>query len=361
MEVAKLFALPFQVIAVFLASTVAFDIVHFTLHAFCDSRFALLRSIGSLHATHHAFLDRNLDVHEDLLRSNLLRHVIPEYATQVSFSLALLWLVPPAPVIGALCLQTLVFGFILRDRGMDVNHRPIASLRAYRPMFFCLPPYHGLHHAFPDAHFSSWIKLFDHIAGSGTSFQGRRVAMTGAESPFGAALARELECREGLIVLRLAHGPDRGSTASPDFAERLRDVDILVLAHGCQDSQDSADHGASYVAAIECFARIGRGRKLPIEVWAAGAQDGGRARADDAHGFARHARRYYFDDRVIYRHLARAPIGSASRSGLLPRRAARLALFFVRRGFNFVPVSRSGLVVLDYFLFRYAVRPAEAP
>ena len=98
---------------------------------------------------------------------------------------------------------------------MDVNHRAIASLRAYRPMAFCLPPYHALHHASPDAHFSSWIT------------------------------------------------------------------------------------------------EIGRGRKLPVEVWATGSESEWLVGGGDDRAFARHARRYYFDDRVIYRHIVRAPIRSA--------------------------------------------------
>ena len=72
----------------------------------------------------------------------------------------------------------LVFVLILRARGMDVNHRPIAVLRAHRPSVFCLPRYHALHHAFPTAHFSSWVKLLDCVLGTGTALEGRRVAAT---------------------------------------------------------------------------------------------------------------------------------------------------------------------------------------
>jgi hypothetical protein len=235
-----------QVVALFLASTIAFDCVHYGLHVLADSRFRPLRRIGALHSAHHAFLDRNLEIDDAFLRANLVRHVIPEFLTQAGFSLSLLWLLPPALVGSALALQLLVF--------------------------------------------------------------------------------------------------------------------LLILAHG--DGGGGATGRPSYVAAIEQFKRAASDRKLPIEVWALGSQGEWTARPQSraSRAFARHARRYYVDDRIIYRHIASTPIRvPAGRGRLTAPLAARIAFFFIRRGFNYVPVTLSATALLYFVSFRWFVRPAPAP
>ena len=351
-----------QVVVLFLASTVVFDCVHYGLHVLADSRFRPLRRIGALHSAHHAFLDRNLEIDDAFLRANLVRHVIPEFLTQACFSLSLLWLLPPALVGSALALQLLVFLLILACKGKDVNHKPISTLRAYRPSWWCLPPYHALHHVSPDAHFSSWIKLFDRVAGKGVSFDGRRVAITGGESPFGGALRTLLE-RHGVSgIASLEPGRDFDLDGTARLESALHDVDILILAHS--DGGAGATGRPSYVAAIEQFKRAASDRKLPIEVWALGSQGEWTARPQSqaSRAFARHARRYYVDDRIIYRHIASAPIrGPAGRGRLTAPLAARIAFFFIRRGFNYVPVTLSWTALLYFVSFRWFVRPAPAP
>jgi len=46
--------------------------------------------------------------------------------------------------------------------------------------------------------------------------------------------------------------------------------------------------------------------------------------------------------------------------GLTARRAARIACFFIKRGYHFVPVTRTGIAAL-YFPRFYFLRPAAAP
>jgi len=357
-----------QGLLVFLASTVAFDVVHYLLHAAANSSSSLLRRVGALHAVHHAFLDRELVIHRELLGANIAHHVIPEFLTQASFSLLLLALLPPQPVLVALSVQSVVFVSILSTRGMDINHRSIARLRAYRPTCFCVPRYHALHHVHPDAHFSSWIKLFDHLAGTGVSLAGRRVAITGGGAGFGAALCERLRERGVASITVLEPERDFDVADASRLAPVLRDVDILVLAHGF--GRGAAPHGGcgSYVAAIEAFARVAAKRRTPIEVWGLGSEwewwggsnraDPGAARAGRA--FARHARRYYVDDRVIYRHLVAGKLCSGAGKGrLTARRAAAMACFFIERGYNFVPVTLTGVALL-YFPRFLLLRPAPA-
>jgi hypothetical protein len=317
-------------VLLFLASTVVFDVVHWLLHQLAASPLAALRAIGGLHQVHHRFLDRSLRIRPEHQRANLLCHVIPEFLTQLAVSLVLLQLLP-APVVGvAIALQVLVFAVILRGRGIDVNHRDIEVLRAYEPRYFCMPRYHALHHVHPDAHFSSWIKLFDHALGTGMSLLGRSVAMAQADTDFGRALAAELE-RSGAGRVAAAATPDDPA---------LREADILILADG------APAEGAERIAWVERFAALAAGRRLPPEVWVAAPRGGG--------AFERHARRYYDDPRLIYRHLVLPGVaGSPARSAALAQRALAL----VRRGFNYVPCS--GAAALAFPRFRW-LTPAPA-
>lgn len=357
-----------QGLLIFLGSTVAFDVIHYLLHAAAKSSSPLLRRVGALHAVHHAFLDRSLVIHRELLGANITHHVIPEFLTQASFSLLLLSFLPSRPVFVALSVQSVVFLSILSTRGMDINHRSIARLRAYRPTYFCVPRYHALHHVHPDAYFSSWIKLFDHLAGTGVSLAGRRVAITGGEAGFGAALRKRLEDLGVSRVTALEPGRDCDLADASRLAPVLRDVDILVLAHGLGRGDASSAGCTSYVAAIETFARVAAKRRTPIEVWGLGSEwerwgrsdrrGSGSVRARRA--FARHARRYYVDERVIYRHLVAGKMRSGAGEGrLTPRRAAAMACFFIERGYNFVPVTLTGVALL-YFPRFLLLRPAPA-
>lgn len=299
-------------VVVFLGSTVAFDVVHVSLHRMAGSRWRFVRALGALHETHHRFLDRELVVHGALEGANLRRHVVPEFLTQAAFSAALLLVLPPLVVLPAFAAQLGVFLIIVRAHGRDVNHRGVEALRAHRPHFFCLPEYHAWHHAHPEAHFSSWIKLLDVLLATGVSLAGRRIVLTGAETAFGAAL-----------LAALAERGWRPEECHPDapppaLEARLAAVDVLVLAHAPAD----------FERWVEAFCAATAGRKLPPEVWVLDPGPGRRGRAW----------RYLRDPRVIYRHLALV-------ESTPPGRAARTVLDFALRGFHFVPALRSPAAV----------------
>jgi hypothetical protein len=314
------------VLAVFLASTIGFDVVHATLHHLADSRVAWLRTLGGLHETHHRFLDRELRVHDELIPANLRRHVVPEYLTQLAFAAAALAVLPLRIVLPVVAIQTLVFAWILNSRGLDVNHRGWQRVPAYRPSIFCMPEYHAWHHAHPEAHFASWIKPLDWLLGTGSSLAGRRIVLTGGATPFGAALHGALAER-GLAKLT-AYGAGLPG-GRPDLTSQ---PDVLVLAHEAP--------GEEYARAIEAFCDSARERRLPPEVWALGS----------APDFLPHARRFFRDPRVIYRHIAPSP-------GATPARRARIALDHIRRGFNLVPTTRAPLAVLrELVCFHGALR-----
>lgn len=287
-----------------LAGAVFFDLVHWLLHVMLRSHRGLLRALAWPHSVHHEWIDRNLEVRWENQRRNVWCHIVPEYLTQLVFTAAL-WLVLPTPFVVVLAvLQSVVFVSILRLGGLDINHRPVEMLDAYRPGFFTPPAYHALHHVYPDAYYSAYTKLVDWLVAGGVQLQGRRFAFRGVGTHFARALAAEL-CRAGV------DGPE-------DFGAlgegALANLDVLVLA----------DPGEESAAAVEAFVRATRTRKLPPEVWAV------HPSPQDAT-----ARHYHRDVRVNYRTIVLPDAGALSASQA--RSAARTALRGIRRGFNFVP------------------------
>jgi len=308
-----------QVLGLFLASTIVFDAIHWLLHRFSGSGRLWLERLGELHEVHHRFLGRDLRIHDAYQTANIFHHVIPEYATHVAFSLALLQVLPTRIVFGTLVLQTFVVGFILFRRGKDPNHVGVERVPAYRPMFACVPPYHWLHHRYPDAHFSSYVKLFDHLMGTGVSLAGRRVGLSTVSTAFATTLGKLLE-RAGVAEVRpLEPDPSDG---------RMRDLDILVLTH---EGSAEASRGV-----VERFGALVAERRFPAEVWALVRE----------REFEPYARGYYTDPRLIYRHV----------TGSKTEAAAKRAFFLIRRGFNYVPTSWRGALDFPRFFWRVAVR-----
>lgn len=304
-----------RVLALFLAATVVFDVIHVGLHRCAASAHPWLRRVGALHETHHAWFDRSLRHDPALDRANLRRHVIPEYLTHATVSLALLAWLPASVVLPVLALQTGVAALILRSRGYDVNHRPCVRVRAPRPSWLCLPDYHRLHHVHPDAHFGSWLKLLDQVAGTALSLDGRRVVLVGSAEALRAALVAA-----GAAPLETLPSDARADDAASDAV--LARADVLVL--GAARARDAER--------VERLCARARDRLEPPEVWA----------LDPAPDWAPHARRYWSDPRVIYRHVP-GPVRAGT-------------LFWLRRGAHYAPSTPRA--ALDFPRFRWGSRPA---
>ncbi|MFQ5514041.1 MAG: hypothetical protein ACE5FG_06335 [Myxococcota bacterium] len=333
-------------LGVFLASTVVFDTIHYLLHRCHDSGWPVLRQLGGLHEVHHRFLDRDLRLHPEYLRANLVHHVIPEYLTHVSFSLCLLWILPASLVYTTLGLQTLVVLFILSRQGMDPNHVEVARIPAYRPMYLCVPAYHWLHHRHPEAYMSSYIKLFDHLVGTGATLRGRQIALDGAATPFGAALREQLE---NAGVARVVSLEEMGEAGRARLDSVLQGSDVLVVADAGRAAESCAGVAREL---IERFRELTRERKVAPEVWAVAPARSG------SQDFERYARAYYHDPRLIYRHIVLPErVRSGAEIGWVARACARIALFLIRRGLNYVPITATGLVPLGFLRFRFLTQP----
>lgn len=302
------------------AGAVAFDAVHWLLHRMLRSRVGVIRALAWPHAVHHRWLDRTLTIRWEQQIPNVWCHLVPEYLTQLAFSAAAALVAPLPVVVGCVGLQTTIFVGMLAYRGLDINHRGVVILDAFRPSVLALPAYHALHHVYPDAYFSAYGKLVDWVVGGGIWLRGRRVAIVGPPHAFARALARELQAAGAVL-------------AEPGD---LAHLDVLVLA---DPAADAAEH-------VEPFIRMTRARQLPPEAWVV------RDRADD--GVARH---YHDDVRVIHRTLV-VPDGAAL-GGPGAARMARTAMCFIRRGACFVPTRWSLGAWRDFAVFRRT--PAAAP
>ena len=352
--------------AVFLAASFVFDCIHFLLHQLQKSRWGVVRWVGDLHRTHHAFYGTDLKHAQTLVRDNLVKHVVPEYLTQMAVcGLALVVVSPWAAGVVAVFF-TVVFVTVLWVRGKDPHHRELDVVSAPLNNVSVGPVYHALHHVYPDGYFGSYHTLFDRVFGTACPLKGKTVALTGASGSFGAPLRTMLE-RRGATVLPLAHGTDYTPEDCSGADDALRKADILVLAHGVKGDGAMAVNCHSFVGLIERFRAVAAGRRVAPEVWAVGSESelhpsfGNKelaAYAESKRAFARHARGYYSDPSLLYRHVV--PAAFRSRMGWGPMSggfAAGLALFLIRRGFRYVPVTWTGLAWLNYVKFLFT-RPA---
>jgi len=315
-------------IALWCVGTVVFDGVHWVLHGMLRSRWRAIRALAWPHAVHHEWLDRSLHTRWENQTRNVWCHLVPEYLTQAAFTGLASFVLPRAVVLGCLTLQTVVFLALLSYKGLDINHREIEMLDAYPPSWLAYPAYHALHHVYPDGYFSAYGKLVDWVVGGGTYLRGRRFALHGARTPFGQALRDAIE-REGVGAIVAVDTVDR---------EALRVADVLVLC----------DPSAPEAPLVETFVNSTRSRQLPPEVWSV------HAGPEDA--LARH---YYRDVRVLYRTIVVPP--SAGLNEETAQSAARRALFFIRRGFNYVPTALGPGAVGALRDFRRFRRTAAAP
>jgi hypothetical protein len=129
----------------------------------------------------------------------------------------------------------------------------------------------------------------------------------------------------------------------------------------------------SFVELIELFREETRERRFPPEVWAVGSEIEAHPAwgnpelqiyLESKRAFARHARRYFHEPSLLYRHIVPSAFTSPMGKGLISgTTAARWAWFLIRRGYRYVPVSYSGIALLNYvkFVLRLHALPDPHP
>jgi hypothetical protein len=353
-------------LALYGTATFLGDFVHHGLHLASRSRWRLLARVGALHDVHHKFLGADLRIHPEHTRQNLIYHRIPEYFTQVLATLLGLWLVPARLVALVIAFETVLAVVGTVRGGLDSNHTETPHARWSYLGLFVGPLYHAMHHLYPEACIGSTTRLFDFVFATGCPIAGRRFAMTGASGALGRPLARRIKALGGHVV-PLKYGRDYSYDDYHRLDAQLASVDVLVLCHGSKVRDAMDANCSSFVAIIERFRRL-HADKRPIEVWAVGSEiEAHPAWGDPDLGiylrskraYARHARRYFHDGRMLYRHIVPSAYTSPMGKGLISGdAAAAIAMFFILRGFRYVPVSYTGIALLNWVSYLW---PPEDP
>ncbi|MDB5622033.1 MAG: hypothetical protein JWR39_596 [Devosia sp.] len=354
----------------FVLSTALFDALHWLLHRWETSRFKLLRTFSSWHWVHHKFLGLDMQINPAYARANVWFHILPEYATSMLGIGLFLFIFPWPPIVVVAVIRSVMLVMTYREEGLDYNHMAMDRVGAKQGLLWVDNNYHAMHHVYPHNFFSSFANIFDLLFGTTCQIKGRHFLVTGAGGAFGAALVAKLT-RLGGIVETAKSGVDFSAGNYSGMRDRLERADVLVLAHGAK-SQDCWN--ANFVTStdlIELFTALGKDRLTPPEVWAVGSEvelhgDLGmeelKAYAASKRAFARRALDYYRSDALFYRHIVPSSFTSAMGKGAMSAATAvNMAMFFIRRGFSYVPVTFTGLAILNYVRFRFFQQRMEDP
>lgn len=349
-----------QCLLIFLLSTALFDVLHYLLHRWQQSRIPLLRVFSSWHWVHHRFLNLEMQVDPSLRVKNLFFHVVPEFLTTIAGTLACALLFPLEAVIAVIVLRCGLFVVTVRQEGVDIHHMSMDRISGQQSLFWVGPDYHAMHHIYPNSFFSSFFNVFDLLMGKSCQIRGRRFLVTGASGALGSALVRRIE-RQGGIVETARHGIDFRPGQPGLLRDKLERADVLVLAHGSKTEDCWNANFVTFTEIIELFEEMGRTRLTPPEIWAVGSEaelhgDFGLASMRDyaasKRAFAARARRYYASENLIYRHIVPSAFTSQMGRGPVPPGfAAAMALFLIKRNFRYVPVTVTTLAFWNYFRF----------
>jgi hypothetical protein len=257
-------------------------------------------------------------------------------------------------------IRTVMLAMTIRDEGMDLNHMSMDRISGQRGLLWVGPSYHAMHHVHPNNFFSSFANVFDLLFGTSSQISGRRFLVTGASGAFGAAMKARIE-RLGGIVETAKHGVDFSPGNLARMQEKLDRTDVLVLAHGAKSIDCWNANYTTFAELADAFVAAGRNRLVPPEIWAVGSEaefhgDMGMASMVDyaasKRAFARRALSYYRSPDVLYRHIVPSAFTSAMGRGPMSAEfAVTLSLFFIRRGFSYVPVTLTTLALWNYFRF----------
>lgn len=364
-----------QAALVFVASTVLFDALHWTLHRWEGSSIPLLRRLSSWHWVHHKFLGVDMQINPAYARANIWFHILPEYLTSMAGTVIFLLVFPWPPIAAVAVLRTVMLVMTLREEGLDYNHMSMDRVGGQQNLLWVGDNYHAMHHVYPHNFFSSFANVFDLLAGTTCQIKGRRFLVTGASGAFGSAMVEKLT-RAGAIVETAKSGVDFSAGDYSAIRAKLETADVLIIAHGAKTDDCWNANFVTFRDLTELFTEVGNTRLAPPEVWALGSEvefhgdmgmDELKAYSASKRAFAAKALDFYRSDALIYRHIVPSSFTSAMGKGAMSAStAANIALFFVRRGFRYVPVTFTGLAVLNYFRFRFLqkgqpeiVQPAE--
>lgn len=367
----------------FSTGTLCFDVVHYILHRCNKSSFPFIKWLARIHHFHHLYYTPRLKFDEKYLRLNAFKALPLELGFQIfgsllGYSFALLmikngsiWLTRRHLWI-VFCFQILRTIFVILISGRDSNHIVYKTVPKDNNWFFVGPEFHSLHHLYPDRYMGSFIKIFDWIGGTSYSVRSKRFVITGGSGSFGRAIIKVLE-REGVRCIRkLKFGTDWSHNSFENALPVLSDSDVLILAHGTKglDAMESNCH-----AAVQMIHLFKLHRKMDLkcqtlpEVWYVGSESelhppwgnvSLQRYSRSKRYFLPHARAFYDDPDIIYRHIVPSAFRSRMGSAILSADwAAESTMWWIRRGARYVPVTYTGIAYLNFFKFIFWVPPAR--
>ncbi len=344
--------------AAYLIGTVIFDICHYSLHRFAKSKNVFLKNLSQRHMIHHRFFYPHLKINQAFTKQNLFSHVLPEYIVHMIGIASCFFIFYPQAVCLALLFETIIFLSVCYCRGSDMHHKPISTLHSPRGGIFVKKEYHALHHIYPHQYYSSMIKIFDYVFGTGSQIKGKRITMTGANGALGKHMKAML-LKEGAFVKTFTFGKDYTYGQYDNLKDTLKETDILFLCHGSKYENAMLANCDSFIHLIELFKSERKKHMVPPEIWGVGSEiechpcfgiKKLKVYADSKRKFAKAAQVYFHDKNIHYRHLVHSAFMSRMGPGLMSAKfAARMTLFLLKRGFKYVPVTYTGIAYVNYF------------
>ncbi|KAJ5646408.1 hypothetical protein N7490_002780 [Penicillium lividum] len=281
----------------------------------------------------------------------------------------LLWTTPNHLwfVIGIQIVRT---ACVILMSGRDSNHLVYKIAPKDPNWVFVGPEFHTLHHVYPDRYIGSFVKILDWICGTAYSFRGKRFAITGANGAFGQAIVSELE-REGVKGIRkFKFGTDWDHDNFENVIPVLAGSDILILADGCKEQGAVESNCNSAVQLVKLFKKYRAthpaGPTLP-EVWYVGNEMefhqpwGNMQQLSGVEGgFLPYARLFTNDHDILYRHIVLSTFqSSVVTADTSAHRAAKYAMWWIRRGATYVPITYTGTACLNYLKFMFYIPYAQ--
>ncbi|KAL7898750.1 hypothetical protein HDV63DRAFT_407777 [Trichoderma sp. SZMC 28014] len=257
--------------------------------------------------------------------------------------------------------------------GRDSNHKTYNTVPKNPHRFIVGPEYHALHHVDPTAYMSSMFYIFDWLFGTAYTLKSRRVTLTGASGAFGKALIKELQIESVACIQQLKFGVDWTYTHYDAAIPTLVNTDILILAHGSKRQDTLKANCESAVQLVSLFIKHRKSDPshtgiLP-EIWYVGSESelhpsfgiqNLQAYSTSKRAFLPYARKLYDDDSILYRHIVPAAFQSTMGPAMLSAEwAARTAMWWIRRGARFVPVTYTGIAYLHYVKFMFFTKKSS--
>ncbi|PYI34534.1 hypothetical protein BP00DRAFT_423027 [Aspergillus indologenus CBS 114.80] len=356
----------------YLTGTIFFDGMHYLLHRWARSEWKLLRQLSRYHQYHHLYYGRLLQFNPKYSRLNARIALPLELFCQLlgsvlGWSLARAVCLSPSghsdrrALLLVLLVQTGRALTVILNDGKDSNHISYDTVPKDRSWAFVGPEYHALHHHYPDKYMGSAIKLFDWVAGTAYSLRGKTVVMVGGSGDFGQAMEKHLlEERVKCIYQQNVH-PSCSQQDIARLVAMLEEADILILAHDTQRIDGTVPNSTSVIRIIPEFLRFKATRRAKVlpEIWHVECESelprpwGAIHRQQDSvpatPSFLPYARSLYRSSQVTYRHIVLpAYHHSTARLMVSPEWLARVALWWIRRGAHFVPVTWTGQAYLHF-------------